>query len=664
MHSLGGPTIVGNAAYGVTSGGGSYCRNPYSKFDEGGCGTFYRFDRDGHFQVIRTFGSDAIGPFGTLASSPGSPWLYGTSGINRMARPALYRVSLGGKFNVVATPGGLFSPAATDGVDIYVVATPSFGESTTLERVNRAGKIEALATFANRFGVYAPIVESDNSIAVALNDRACGETIAVVRGPNVHTLFSREVAGRSDGRCFRSGEPTSGLATTPEGLVSTNPHEAIEIGLDGSRKTLARLPRSLGNFVGGVVAANGAMYALSASASRADPVCTRLLRIQRDSQISVVHEFTWAEGRCIDDGDFVVPRLAVDGSEFVVTTSSFEDCLKKARSKPGTCGSILRLSADGSEIAAHDFVQEADPLDNPPNITTALNATGRMLQVYFVRPGPPSALPFTIDADGISVVATDGRGRRHLIAGKTTGTLASHFSLLHPWDSTRQQLLSLDFPLPDDLPADAYDIVLDRIPAARTTDGHPVRVDASTVAKAYVPSASNADVEALRRRYLGQYVYEFGNGIDDGCLAPQPLTRNVPKKIVAIQRLSAPETLFTWYDGYQPFLAIEPILVSFAPPGDACGGRSRTIAGTWQFERLYTLRDPIDSSWPHDFRVAATDERPIVGMTRAMVAAIWGYPGGFGTAAELFRRQEWDYGSSSATVDFRGDRVTSVSGNI
>jgi hypothetical protein len=68
------------------------------------------------------------------------------------------------------------------------------------------------------------------------------------------------------------------------------------------------------------------------------------------------------------------------------------------------------------------------------------------------------------------------------------------------------------------------------------------------------------------------------------------------------------------------------------------------------------LHEPIDPRWPQRFRSA---QHPIVGMTRAMVVGVWGYPRGAQTVAELSVLHEWTYDVFDS-IEFRGDRVSSV----
>lgn len=91
----------------------------------------------------------------------------------------------------------------------------------------------------------------------------------------------------------------------------------------------------------------------------------------------------------------------------------------------------------------------------------------------------------------------------------------------------------------------------------------------------------------------------------------------------------------------------------------SCQVLSTVVAGTWQFERTFSFGPTDVTTWPKALRAAAKDNRLALGMTHAMVAALWGYPSEFGSPAELARLPLWDYGMA-ASVRFVGDRVSEV----
>lgn len=382
MHSLGGPTIIGDAAYGVTTSGGGSCRKADGTIDAAGCGTMYRFEPSGQFAVIRSFPNDAKAPFGMPATTSGSTWFYGTTGQSSSgteAGPALYRISRDGStFEVLQHAIAGYSEVSVSTNAAYVFRNNP-DQSATLERLVPSGEIEDLATFPGMFGLTAPLVRGDGSIALILNDFSCGVEIGTLEGHGFRKLFERETGNASGKRCFRSGEPAWGIATSDGGLISSNPHEIVRVAPNGSLTISTRLPPALGDFVGNLVVRRGEVFALSASESGKDPICTRLLRIRGEKTIDVVHAFLRTQKRCITDRDYVLPRLAVDGSNFVIATSASN-------------GSIVWLRANGAESASHDFIQAANITDGAePNLTTALDGVGRTLRLTFFRAGPATA---------------------------------------------------------------------------------------------------------------------------------------------------------------------------------------------------------------------------------------------------------------------------------
>ncbi len=656
MHSLGGPTIIGDAAYGVTTSGGSSCRKADGTIDAAGCGTMYRFEPSGQFAVIRSFPDDAKAPFGMPATTSDPTWFYGTtgqSGLGSAAGPALYRMSRHGRaFEALQHAIGGYSEVATSTNAAYVFRNNP-DQSATLERVVPSGKIEDLATFPGLFGLTAPVVRRDGSIAVILNDSSCGVEIGTLDGRGFRKLFEREAGNASGKRCFRSGEPAWGIAASDGGLMSTNPHEIVRVAPNGSRAIAIRLPSALGDFVGNIVVRGREIFALSASESRKDPVCTRLLRIRGETTIDVVHAFARSQKRCIADHDYVLPRLAVDGSNFVIATS-------------GSNGSIVWLRADGTVSAVHTFVQAANITDGAePNLTTALDGVGRTLRLTFLRAGPPNAKPFTLDPRDLSLVMKNTSGGSHRFVPSESGTLVSHVSPTEfiGWQrATGQQILTLDFPVPLDVAGGVFFPQFAADPIVRDSQGEALGV-ARTVGDT-VTTTTNAEFDALRKRYLGKDVFFTING-DEGVCAdsktPPSISTTTPLKVRSIQRMAGSVARIP--TSGDDVLSFDPFLfILKSPPGTRSryGRPCPTIAsmqpGTWEFERSFSLRPTMDRRWPRSIRLAFT---PKVGMTRAMVVAVWGYPRGLESVAKLSHEKQWYYDVFDK-IEFHGDRVSAV----
>jgi hypothetical protein len=669
MNALGGPTIVGDAAYGVTTSGGGVCRQTDGTIDAAGCGTMYRFEPTGQFTIVRSFHYDAKAPFGMPAATSDSAWFYGTTGESRSgstAGPAIYRISRDGRtFQSFQHAFGGYSEVAVSDNAAYVFKNDTDG-SSTLERVGPSGRIDDLANFPGKFGIIRPLVRADGSIAVLLNDLSCGVEIGTLEGRVFHTLFERAPDSSSNGRCFHSGEPAWGLAASNADLLFTNPHQIVRVRPDGSRATLVRLPGTLGDFVGNLVLRDGTIFALSASESRNDPVCMRLLRIRGEKDIDVVHAFERAKGRCLKDVDFVIPRLAVDRANFVITTTESPVCENAIVKEPATCGSIVWLRPDGTEIAGHDFVQAADKTDGAQrNLTTSLNAVDGKLRVTFLREGPPAPLPFTLDADGLALVMTHRLGRSYRVGSSDRGISTSHVTPSEgvAWSAHGQQIVTLGFPMPPDLPGGVYVLRLAPDPTLRDSLGAPLGVQRGL--SRLVMTTTDAELRALRKRYLGSYV--FGLSASEAACADGTKEPSRPEnsrlRIVAIKReVGSVESLplgdYSGF-GFDPFLVI---LRRDQPTNVARGSRKScstvtiTRSGTWDFERFVSLHQPPDPGWPARFRTAHI---PMVGMTHAMVAAVWGYPRNVDTVAELMHENEWTYDVFD-TIRFRGDRVSAV----
>ena len=701
MNPLGGPTIVGDAAYGVTTSGGQFCRAPRGATEKTGCGALYRFDRSGRFTIVHTFEHANEAPYGMLVSSPDARWLYGETGSygrGLASATTFYRFSSGdGRLETLARGRALFSQAATLDRDVYVIMTPASPAdplSATLARIDPSNGLTAISTFPNRIGISAPVIDSSGSLDVIANEpTGCGVDVARIAAGRVQTLFHRDSAPRVGGRCFTSGEPSFGLTATPSGLLSLNAHEVIRITSDGTRSIGVRLAQTLGEFVGGLVAANGLSYALSSSATQADSTCTRLLRIDGNSNVSVVHAFARADGRCVAGGDYTLPRLAIDGHDFVITTTPSSACSSDATKHPAACGAIVRLRADGSEYAAHDFVQPAEFADGGASGLAAYPAAvGRTFRVQLARSGLSTTPPFSLDVDAsIVITGSDGRSRR--IAGTTMGRVVSHRSGPDGFESvdlTGQQIASLDFPLPADLPADRYDVVLAGSVSARSGSGQNLDTPIGAAFATYVPPSNDADLDYLRRTYGGKNIFGVASGISGACPDQSKFPvfpANAPTTLVSIEReRGAALELATFATGHE-FLSVEPLLVTFRRPHVAAthqstfgaladtpdggifsdlGDRAKTcqvlstvVAGTWQFERTFSLAPTDMTTWPNAFQAKAKDGRLALGMTHAMVAAVWGYPSEFGSPIELARLPFWDYGMF-ASVRFAGDRVSEI----
>jgi hypothetical protein len=656
MHSLGGPTIIGDAAYGVTTSGGGSCRKADGTIDAAGCGTMYRFEPSGQFAVIRSFPNDAKAPFGMPATTSGSTWFYGTTGQSSSgteAGPALYRISRDGStFEVLQHAIAGYSEVSVSTNAAYVFRNNP-DQSTTLERLVPSGEIEDLATFPGMFGLTAPLVRGDGSIALILNDFSCGVEIGTLEGHGFRKLFERETGNASGKRCFRSGEPAWGIATSDGGLISSNPHEIVRVAPNGSLTISTRLPPALGDFVGNLVVRRGEVFALSASESGKDPICTRLLRIRGEKTIDVVHAFLRTQKRCITDRDYVLPRLAVDGSNFVIATSASN-------------GSIVWLRANGAESASHDFIQAANITDGAePNLTTALDGVGRTLRLTFFRAGPATAPPFTLDPDGLSLVMKNPSGGSHRLMPSESGTLASHVTPAEftGWQRAKgEQIITLDFPIPLDVPEGVYFTRFATDPIVRNSQGETLGV--SRTVGDIVTTTTNAEFDVLRKRYLGKNVFFTINGDEGICAASKAapsINTTTPLMVSSIKRMvGSVARIPTSGDdalSFDPFLfTLKSAPGTRSQYGRPCPTISLMQPGTWEFERSFSLRPTMDQRWPRRVRVAFT---PTVGMTRAMVVAIWGYPRGLETVAELDHESQWHYDVFD-NIEFQGDRVSAV----
>lgn len=99
--------------------------------------------------------------------------------------------------------------------------------------------------------------------------------------------------------------------------------------------------------------------------------------------------------------------------------------------------------------------------------------------------------------------------------------------------------------------------------------------------------------------------------------------------------------------------------------GDRCfSERYLYVADRWDFERVFSLKDPIAQFSPNDRRaqlISAHVAVPI--MTREMVAFALGFPSRFGTVQELNKLPVWEYGagpSYNVRVTFNGDYAKQV----
>jgi len=249
-----------------------------------------------------------------------------------------------------------------------------------------------------------------------------------------------------------------------------------------------------------------------------------------------------------------------------------------------------------------------------------------------------------------------------------------------------KDLVTLEFPLPGDLREGMYSIRLGSSPRVRDGASRALDLEENRL-PAYIPAASSADVVALRKRYLGKFVYGIGRGLSGVCSTPPfrayGFPPNVKGKLVGVTRVTGKAPSLQTSSRVE-FLSIEPLEYEIETPRSAPSGATAAVpgnassplglldapvkncprlraeaAGTWQFERTLVLYDPIDPSWPRSFRLAAAKGTALVGMTHAMVAAAWGYPEDFGTVAELQRLRRWDY-DMFHSVTFLNDRVTSV----
>jgi hypothetical protein len=326
--------------------------------------------------------------------------------------------------------------------------------------------------------------------------------------------------------------------------------------------------------------------------------------------------------------------------------------------------SSIVSTVDPAGSAADDFPQAATATDGAEaDLTTALDGINRTLRLTFLRKGPPTTRPFTLDADGLSIVMTDRSGRSRRFVTSETGKLVSRLStsdFIGMQDAKGQQILTLDFPLASDLPEGIYFPHLRTRPIVRDSKGETLGVarDLSD----FITTTTDAELDRLRKRYLGKDVFALVNGDVGTCTDTKTvpsLTTSSPLAVVSITRkVGLVERLSL--DAGVP-LSFNPyaIVLERTTPSDRerpCSTVTTTLPGAWAFERSFSSHPAIDPRWPRRIRIAHT---PMVGMTHAMVAAVWGYPRGLDSVAELSRQSEWDYDVFDI-IKFHGDRVSAV----
>lgn len=190
--------------------------------------------------------------------------------------------------------------------------------------------------------------------------------------------------------------------------------------------------------------------------------------------------------------------------------------------------------------------------------------------------------------------------------------------------------------------------------------------------------SADPTVWALRAKYVGHLVWGFG-GLEfaDGS-AGSGSTRD-PLTVAGIYRVEGYAAKIAvglpqyWRDDRaSAFIALDPILVVFrtpenitTPAGTAPTMRSAyaLVSDGWDFERSYSLESirGAHPEWSSATVEAIVDGKVELGMTKPMIAWMFGYPSIYGTVSSIEQLDTWTYDAPTPfqfTVHFRDGVVS------
>ena len=200
--------------------------------------------------------------------------------------------------------------------------------------------------------------------------------------------------------------------------------------------------------------------------------------------------------------------------------------------------------------------------------------------------------------------------------------------------------------------------------------------DAQSIPGLY-PLADDSSVRRLRGTYLNRKVWGYGGlyVLDTATGSDQtwePLTVSGIYRARNYERTIGIGSPALWsVDLVSDFVALDPIVVTFkTPPSlmespnsynkpmDSNTALYFTVSDAWDFERLYSLvsiqRDHPE--WPQSIIDDIQRGRVKNGMTKDMIAWMFGYPDSFGTKQQVRKLDTWDYDAPAPfayTVHFR-----------
>jgi hypothetical protein len=467
--------------------------------------------------------------------------------------------------------------------------------------------------------------------------------------------------------------------------VSLNAHAVVRIAKDGTRRIVAHLPTKLGTFIGPPLLAGNDIAALTISGY--GNACSRLVRID-GKRTRVVHAFARAEGRCLNASS-LYPHLARDRSDFFVTTTDGNHCADATpdfRFSPAdrSCGALVRVRGDGTVAYVHDFVARKRVSDGGSPLTHAIASVhGRMLTISFAR-SPHASAPYVLDSAKVALTLRSSTGIATVVRATSNSAVSTRRSVTRfSVGYTDADVASVDFALPSTLPADMYAFSFDASDAIHDSLDEPIATESHIYTDSlYLPAPGNGDLEAMRERFVGRDVFGIGgvSGLCPDGNTAKTFAATDPLRVVSIAR---PVGTIADGDYYEKngaivgryFFRVEPLEVVLSTDraksgttvagsyDDPCPQIRFIVADSWELDRRVSLRPPIDPTWPRVDRDAVRNGVPILGMTRAMVVAIWGYPSVYGTINEIDRLNHWNYLQAAPFghwVDFRGGRVVSV----
>lgn len=175
------------------------------------------------------------------------------------------------------------------------------------------------------------------------------------------------------------------------------------------------------------------------------------------------------------------------------------------------------------------------------------------------------------------------------------------------------------------------------------------------------PLVEDSTVRRLRAAYLGRQVWGYG-----GLLTRQPTGGGYlgwdPLRIDGIYRADGyAESIGIGSPGFwsvdlaSDFVAINPIVVTF-------NGQYFVLADAWDFERTYSLRSmqQVHPNWSESTLADIKNHTVKLGMTKEMIAWMFGYPATFGSLDEVRELDTWAYDAPTPaqyTVHFHGGVV-------